>query len=149
MASSKLRTHQGKFISNNDGSRSTIMGLFQRDPAANQFQRLSRSLQSVRVDDGGVLTLVATDKAVCNWMEPHVLTPKLACAAKVVSEILEVRLKANPGNAITQAIREVPKSPSAVSEFVIDDNESEGGPSEIREVNLDGARHSIRGFYEL
>jgi len=125
------------------------MGLFQRDPAASQFQRLSRSLQSVRVDDGGVLTLVATDKAICNWMEPHVLTSQLACAAEVVSEICEVCLKANPGNAITQAIREVPKSPSAVSEFVIDDNESEGGPSEIREVNLDGARHSIRGFYEL
>ncbi len=124
------------------------MGLFQRDPAANQFQRLSRSLQSVGVDGGG-LTLVATDKAVCNWMEPHVLTPKLACAAKVVSEILEVRLKVNPGNAITQAIREVPKSPSAVSEFVIDDNESEGGLSETREVNLDGARHSIRGCHEL
>ena len=125
------------------------MGLFQRDPAANQFQRLSRSLQSVRVDDGGALTLVATDKAVCNWMEPHVLTSQLACVAEVVSEICEVCLKANPGNAITQATREVPISPSAVSEFVIDYNESEGGLSETREVNLDGARHSIRGCHEL
>ena len=148
MASSKLRTHQGKFISNNDGSRPTITGLFQRDPTADQFQRLSRSLQSVRLD-GGVLSLVAADKGVCNWTESHVQTLHLACAAEVVSEICEVRLKANLGNAITQAIREVLESPSAVSEFVIDDNESEGDPSDTREVNLDGARHSIRGFYEL
>ncbi len=120
------------------------MGLFHRAPTAEQFQRLSRNLQSV-ILDGGVLTLVATDQAACNWLGPYVLTPRLACA----SEIREVRLKANPGNANIQAIREVLESPSAVPEFVIDDNESEGDPSDTREVNLDGVRHSIRGFHEL
>lgn len=124
------------------------MGLFQRDPTADQCQRLSRSLQSVRLD-GGVLTLVAADKASGNWPDSHVQTPHPAGAAELVSEIREVRLKANAGNAITQAIREVLESASAVLDFMIDDNESEGDPSDIREVKLDGVRQSVRGPYEL
>ena len=55
MASSKIRTHQGKSIIDNEGSRSTITGLFQRVATADQLQRLSGSLQSVLLD-GGVLT---------------------------------------------------------------------------------------------
>lgn len=77
MASSKLRTHQGKSISNNDGSRSTITGLLQRDPTADQFQRLPRSLQSVRLD-GGVPMLVTADKAGGNWSKSPILTLHLA-----------------------------------------------------------------------
>ena len=116
MASSKLRTHQGKSIINNDGGRSTIAGLLQRDPTAHQLQRWSRSLQSVRLD-GGVLMLIAADKAGGDWLKSPVQTLHLAR--------------------------------TAIPEFVIDDNESEGDPPDIREVKLDGARHSIRGFYEL
>ena len=80
MASSKLRTHQGKSISNNDGSRSTITGLLQRDPTADQFQRLPRSLQSVSLN-GGLLMLVTGDKAGGTWSKSHVQTPHLAHAA--------------------------------------------------------------------
>ena len=116
MASSKLRTYQGKSISNNDGSRSTITDLLQRDPTADQFQRLPRSLQSVRLD-GGVLMLVTADKAGGNWSKSHVQTLHLAHAA--------------------------------VPEFVISDRKSEGDLSDTREVNLDSARHIIRGFHEL
>lgn len=47
MASSGLRTHQAKSISNNDGSRPTVSGLLQRVPIADQFQRLLHSLPSV------------------------------------------------------------------------------------------------------
>lgn len=47
MASSELRTHQAKSISNNYGSRPTVSGLLQRVPIADQFQRLSHSLPSV------------------------------------------------------------------------------------------------------
>jgi len=47
MASSKLRTHQGKSICSNEGSRSKITGLLRRVPIANQFQCLSHSLLSV------------------------------------------------------------------------------------------------------
>lgn len=38
------------------------MDLLQRDPTADQLQRLSRSLQSVRLD-GGVLALFTADEA--------------------------------------------------------------------------------------
>lgn len=47
MASSELRTHQAKSISNNYGSRPTVTGLLQRVPIADQFQRLLHSLPSV------------------------------------------------------------------------------------------------------
>src|SRR6266487_6351256 len=80
MASSKLRTRQGKSTSNNDGSRSTIMDLLQRDPTADQLQRLSRSLQSVRLD-GGVLMLIATDEAGGYWLKSPVQTLHLARTA--------------------------------------------------------------------
>lgn len=80
MASSKIRTHQGKSIIDNEGSRSTITGLFQRVASADQFQHLSRSLQSVR-PDGGVLMLVTADKAGGNRSKSHVQTPHLAHAA--------------------------------------------------------------------
>ena len=106
------------------------MDLLQRDPTADQLQRLSRSLQSVRWD-GEVLTVVATEKADCRWPEAHIQTILLA-----------------RGNAITQATREVLESPSAVPEFVIGDNESEGDQSDISEVNLDSTRHNNRGFDE-
>ena len=77
MASSKLRTHQGKSRNNDD--RSITAGLLQRDPTADELQRSSGSLRPVR-RDGGVLT-----------------------------------------------------------------NE----PPDAHEVNVDNARHNIRGFYEL
>jgi hypothetical protein len=36
-----------------------------------------------------------------------------------------------------------------IPEFVIADHESESEPQDTREVNLDSARRSIRGSYEL
>jgi hypothetical protein len=51
MASSKLRTHPGKF--RNDG-RPTITGPLLRAPIADELRRWSRSLQSIGLD-GGVL----------------------------------------------------------------------------------------------
>lgn len=51
------------------------MGLFQRDPAANQFQRLSRSLQSVPLDGGG-FTFVAD-----NCLKLHAQPPSLSRTA--------------------------------------------------------------------
>jgi hypothetical protein len=106
------------------------MDLLQRDPTADQLQRLSRSLQSVRLD-GEVLTVVATEKADCRWPEAHIQTILLA-----------------RGNAISQASREVLESPSEIPEFVIGDHESEGDQSDISEVNLDSVRLN-RGFHEL
>ena len=89
------------------------MDLLQRDPTADQFQRLPRSLQSVRLD-GGVLTLIAADKASGNWPDSHLQTPHLAGATE------------------------------AVPEFVIGDNELEGDQSDISEVNLGSTRHNNR-----
>lgn len=90
MASSSRRSHPGKSISNNDGSWSTIMDLLQRDLTAEQFQRLSSSLQSVSLA-GGILTLIVNDEADRGWMESYLQATLLARAAEVASEIHEVR----------------------------------------------------------
>ena len=101
MASSKLRTHQGKSTSNNDGSRSTITGLLQRDPTVDQSQRLSRSLQSVRLD-GGVPMLVTADKAGGNWSKSPIQT--LHRAHSAVPEFVIVDNKSGGGPRDTHEV---------------------------------------------
>lgn len=75
MASSRLRTHQGKFICNNDGSRPTVSGLLQRVPIADQFQRLLHSLPSV--PPGGGQSPFVVD----NCLKLHAQPPSLSCTA--------------------------------------------------------------------
>ena len=69
------------------------MGLFQRDPAANQFQRLSRSLQSVPLDGGG-FTFVAD-----NCLKLHVQPPALSRTAAPELMISDNETENEPPNA--------------------------------------------------
>ena len=53
------------------------------------------------------------------------------------------------GNWLKSPVQTLHLARTAIPEFVIDDHQSESEPEDTREVNLDSARHSIRGPYEL
>lgn len=72
MASSKLRTHHGKSIRNNEDGRSKITGLLRRVPNADQFQRLAHSLLSVPLGGGG-FTFVADNRLKLHAQPPSLL----------------------------------------------------------------------------
>ncbi|HEX9387426.1 MAG TPA: hypothetical protein VF918_13970 [Anaerolineales bacterium] len=93
MASSKLRTHQSKSIIDNEGSRSTITGLLQRDPTADELRRSSCSLQSVQLD-GGVLTFVAD-----NRLRVHVQPPSRSRTAAPERMISDNETEDEPSDA--------------------------------------------------
>lgn len=52
-------------------------------------------------------------------------------------------------NSLELRVQPPSLSRTAVLEFMISNNETENEPPDAHEVNLDSARHSIRGLYEL
>lgn len=69
------------------------MGLFQRDPTADELRRSSRSIQSVRLD-GGESTFV-TD----NWLRFHMQPPSLSRTAAPEFMISDNETEDEPPNA--------------------------------------------------
>jgi hypothetical protein len=53
------------------------------------------------------------------------------------------------GNWLKSPVQTLHLARTPIPEFVIADHESESDSRDTREVNLDNARHSIRGPYEL